>query len=94
MRVLGLSLGRFNIHSSEKITLFYAAGLAVMSILTLMVLIATPSAVPESTTEGVSLSSPEKSQSLNDGKTRSSPTVAPIPAQTSKSGSDAPTVSK
>lgn len=87
-------LGRFNIHSSEKITLFYAAGLAVMSILTLMVLIATPSAVPESTTEGVSLSSPEKSQSLNDGKTRSSPTVAPIPAQTTKSGSDASTVSK
>jgi len=87
-------LGRFNIHSSEKITLFYAAGLAVMSILTLMVLIATPSAVPESTSEGVSLSSPEKSQSLNDGKTRGSPTVAPIPAQTTKSGSDAPTVSK
>jgi hypothetical protein len=36
--------GTFHIHSSEKITLFYAAGLAIMVILTVMLMVATPTA--------------------------------------------------
>lgn len=39
--------GMFSIHSSEKITLFYAAGFSVLAILTLMVLLATPSSLPD-----------------------------------------------
>jgi hypothetical protein len=42
--------GIFNIHSSEKITLFYAAGFSVLAILTVTVLLATPSTAPDAST--------------------------------------------
>lgn len=85
--------GLFKIHSSEKITLFYAAGLAVLSILTLMVMIATPSAQQESTAEAVPSSTPEKSKTANGGNASTSPTVAP-PAQPNRHAADASPANK
>jgi hypothetical protein len=86
--------GLFKIHSSEKITLFYAAGLAVLSILTLMVMIATPSAQQESTAEAVPASTPEKSKTSNGGNASTSPTVTPVPAQPKSHAADASPANK
>jgi hypothetical protein len=83
--------GRFNIHSSEKITLFYAAGLSVLSILTLMVLIATPSLPPEPS--AAPASSPA-TKTANGANFPSSPVVAPVPAQKKSSAADAPATKK
>jgi hypothetical protein len=72
--------GMFNIHSSEKITLFYAAGFSLLAILTVMVLVATPSTVPDASVNG--------SQSEQAKGKASSPTVSPKQADTEKENAD------
>jgi hypothetical protein len=73
--------GIFNIHSSEKITLFYAAGFSVLAILTLMVLIAIPSTLPDGSNAGANVSS--RSSAAPDGSCSS---VAPGKTSASSKG--------
>jgi hypothetical protein len=84
--------GRFNIHSSEKITLFYAAGLAVLSILTLMVLIATPSTPQEPPAAPAFAAAPTKS--VIDTNVPGSSATAPVPAKPKNDAADASPVNK
>jgi hypothetical protein len=89
--------GVFNIHSSEKITLFYAAGFSVLAILTLMVLVATPSTLADgsaNTSANVSHQSqaapgdssspvvPEKTANTSKGQAVTSPTSNAGPTKT------------